>query len=177
MIKKFITIILISLIWNTPLFSAENSSNSSSEANSDGRDDTGYYSAKKDSNFKIGLAAIKKAKKYEKKEKKEKSKKQFNKAIKYLALANKENPSQPDILNYLGYSLRKVNDFSMAEIYYLEGLEIDPNHIGINEYLGELYVQTNRLNKAKERLQILENCNCKEFKELNDAIKRGSSKY
>ena len=47
MIKKFITIILISLIWNTPLFSAENSSNSSSEPNSDGRDDTGYHSAKK----------------------------------------------------------------------------------------------------------------------------------
>ena len=65
----------------------------------------------------------------------------------------------------------------MAEIYYLQGLEIDPNHIGINEYLGELYVQTNRLNKAKERLQILENCNCKEFKELNDIIKRASSKY
>ena len=65
----------------------------------------------------------------------------------------------------------------MAEIYYLQGLEIDPNHIGINEYLGELYVQTNRLNKAKERLKILENCNCKEFEELNDAIKRGISKY
>ena len=177
MIKKYITIVLISLIYSTHIFSAEDSSNSSSEPNSDGRDDTGYYSSKKDSNLKIGLGAIKKAKKYEKKEKKKKSKKQFNKAIKYLALANKENPGQPDILNYLGYSLRKVNDFSMAEIYYLQGLEIDPNHIGINEYLGELYVQTNRLNKAKERLKILENCNCKEFKELNDAIKRDSSKY
>mgnify|MGYP001318031770 CR=1 FL=1 len=170
MIKKYITIVLISLIYSTHIFSAEDSSNSSSEPNSDGRDDTGYYSSKKDSNLKIGLGAIKKAKKYEKKEKKKKSKKQFNKAIKYLALANKENPGQPDILNYLGYSLRKVNDFSMAEIYYLEGLEIDPNHIGINEYLGELYVVTNRIDLAKERLEVLSSCNCVEYSELKVII-------
>ena len=42
-----------------------------------------------------------------------------------------------------------------GEKYYLLGLEINPNHVGINEYLGELYVATNRLDLAKERLKIL----------------------
>ena len=31
--------------------------------------------------------------------------------------------------------------------------------------------------KAKERLKVLQNCNCEEFKELNNAINSGSSKY
>ena len=35
------------------------------------------------------------------------------------------------------------------------GLEIDPKHVGINEYLGELYVITNRMNLANERLEVL----------------------
>ena len=58
------------------------------------------------------------------------------------------------------------------------GLKLNPNHVEINEYLGELYVQTNRLDKAKERLRILENCNCEEYKELKDIIEgKKESKY
>jgi hypothetical protein len=64
----------------------------------------------------------------------------------------------------------------MAEIYYEQGLELNPLHNGINEYLGELYVQTNRIDKAKERLEVLKNCNCEEFNELDAVIKKGSSK-
>ena len=79
---------------------------------------------------------IKRGKKLEKKGKIEKAKKRFNKALEHLIKANDKNPNQPDILNYLGFAYRKTGDLMMAEIYYLQGLEIDPNHIGINEYLG-----------------------------------------
>ena len=65
----------------------------------------------------------------------------------------------------------------MAEIYYTQGLEIDPKHIGINEYLGQLYLKTDRINKAKERLEILKNCKCKEFETLSASIEKNSSKY
>ena len=58
----------------------------------------------------------------------------------------------------------------MAEVYYSQGLEIDPNHVGINEYLGELYVETNRIDLAKQRLEILKNCNCEEYRELKELI-------
>jgi len=44
--------------------------------------------------------------------------------------------------------------------------------------LGELYVATNRLSLAKERLKILENCNCKEYTQLKEVIEgTKKSKY
>ena len=58
----------------------------------------------------------------------------------------------------------------MAEVYYLQGLAIDPNHIGINEYLGELYIKTNRMDLAKQRLEVLKDCTCEEYSELKELI-------
>ena len=49
-------------------------------------------------------------------------------------------------------------------------MAIEPGHIGINEYLGELYVATNRMELAKERLTILKDCNCEEYNELKEII-------
>ena len=52
------------------------------------------------------------------------------------------------------------------------------DHNGINEYLGELYVQTNRIDKANERLEVLKGCNCEEYGELELIIKtRGTKVY
>ena len=69
--------------------------------------------------------------------------------------SNEKKPNQADTLNYLGFTTRKLGDYENGEKYYLLGLEIDPNHVGINEYLGELYVVTNRIDLAKERLNVL----------------------
>ena len=44
--------------------------------------------------------------------------------------------------------------------------------------LVNLYVQTNRIDKANERLKVLKDCNCNEFKELELIIKtRGVKVY
>ena len=124
------------------------------------------------------LPFIKSGKKLENKGKLEKAKLRYEKAIKYLLKSNKENPNQPNTLNYLGFAYRKIGDFIMAEIYYLEGLNLDPKHKGINEYLGELYVQTNRMDLAKERLSVLKNCNCEEYEDLKNIIDgKKKSKY
>ena len=101
----------------------------------------------------------------------------YKKALEYLVVAFNKNANDADTLNYLGYTSRKLEDYKNAELYYLMGLKIDPKHFGINEYLGELYVITNRKDKAKERLKVLENCDCKEYKELKNAINTGTSKY
>ena len=79
-------------------------------------------------------------------------------------------PNKADTLNYLGFATRKIGDFEKGEKYYLQGLAIEPNHIGINEYLGELYVATNRLSLAIARLKVLESCNCEEYNELKEII-------
>jgi tetratricopeptide (TPR) repeat protein len=116
------------------------------------------------------VSLIKSAKKYEKKNKEEKAIKNYEKAQKLLIKLNSKVPSDADTLNYLGFTTRKLGDYENGEKYYLLGLAIEPNHKGINEYLGELYVSTNRINLAKERLKVLENCNCSEFNELKEII-------
>ena len=122
------------------------------------------------SNYDKGASLIKKAKKLEKKDKIEKANKRYEKAFEYLIKSNKETPNQPDTLNYLGYASRKLGNFEVAEKYYLEGLKIKPDHKGINEYLGELYIKTNRIDLAKQRLEVLGTCNCEEYDELKELI-------
>ena len=122
------------------------------------------------SNYDEAVKLIKFAKKYEKKGKIDKANKRYEKALKLLLKSNKKKPNNADILNYLGFTTRKLGDFQKGEKYYLEGLAIEPGHIGINEYLGELYVATNRVGLAKERLAILKDCNCEEYKELKEII-------
>tara|TARA_B100000686_G_scaffold354195_1_gene463166 strand:- start:411 stop:875 length:465 start_codon:yes stop_codon:yes gene_type:complete len=122
------------------------------------------------SNYDKGSYLIKKAKKLESKGKIEKANKRYKKALEYLKKSNEKNPNQPDTLNYLGFALRKLGNFEDAEKYYLQGLNIKPDHNGINEYLGELYIQTNRIELAKERLEVLKNCNCEEYDELKVLI-------
>ena len=57
-----------------------------------------------------------------------------------------------------------------AEIYYSLGIEIDPNNSKINNHLGQLYIETNRFDKAKEILQVIKKCNCDDFIELQALI-------
>ncbi|MDB9739451.1 hypothetical protein OAB10_04025 [Candidatus Pelagibacter sp.] len=170
MINKYSIVILITFFFNNAVYSAGTDSTSSG-AKSDGRQDNTYLKVT-NSNYKKGLDALKQAKKYAKKDKKNKAKKRFNDAIKFFTLSNRENPKNPNILNYLGFSFQKVGDFIMAEIYYNEGLDIDPEHVSLNKYLGELYVEINRLDKAKERLKVLTKCKCEEFRELKALIKK-----
>ena len=122
------------------------------------------------SNYDKAVKLIKFAKKYEEKGKVDKANKRYEKALKLLLKSNKKKPNNADILNYLGFTTRKLGDFKKGEKYYLEGLAIEPGHIGINEYLGELYVATNRMELAKERLEILKGCNCEEYNELKEII-------
>ena len=137
---------------------------------------TNSYSAGSESTSKVksdytqAVTLIKAAKKYEKKGKIEKANKRYEKAQALLIKSNKKKPLQADTLNYLGFTTRKLGDYENGEKYYLLGLEIDPNHQGINEYLGELYVATNRIDLAKERLKVLKSCNCEEYNELKEII-------
>ena len=160
MIKKIFVILFLTL-FTTNSFSA-------------GSDST---SSKVKSNYDKAVESIKFAKKYESKGKLEKAKKRYAKAQKLLLKSNSEKPNKADTLNYLGFTTRKLGDFENGEKYYLQGLAIDPNHKGINEYLGELYVATKRHNLAIERLEVLKGCNCEEYEQLKAVIAGEPSKY
>ena len=124
----------------------------------------------KENLYKTAKKLIIKAKKLEKKDKLEKALKLYSKAFDKLSKAYDKDKKNPDILNYLGFTLRKAGNLKEAEMYYLKGLELDSAHLGINEYLGELYVQTDRIDLAKKRLEVLNGCKCEEYEELKELI-------
>ena len=160
--KKFLVLLLFLSLNNYVLGAGSDSSSDTSE--------TALYDQ--------AVKLVKKAGKLEKKDKGEKAKKIYSQAFKKLNKAYKSDKKNPDILNYMGFTSRKSGNFKEAEGYYLKGLNLDPKHNGINEYLGELYVQTNRIDKANERLAVLKNCNCDEYQELELIIKtRGTKIY
>ena len=153
--KKIILTLFVTLILTGNSHAAGSSSSSSSNSSS---------------NYDKAVKLIKSAKKYEQKEKADKAKKNYEKAQKLLIKSNDKNPNNADTLNYLGFTTRKLGDYENGEKYYLQGLAIEPNHKGINEYLGELYVATNRHSLAVERLEVLKGCNCEEYEELKAII-------
>ena len=160
MFKKTLILSITFFFLTTNVFAA----GSGGDGGSDGE------SAKVKSNYEKAVTHIKSAKKYEKKGQLEKAKKRYEKAQKLLLKSNNKKQNQADTLNYLGFTTRKLGDYENGEKYYLQGLAIKPDHIGINEYLGELYVVTNRIDLAKERLKILASCNCEEYSELKEII-------
>jgi tetratricopeptide (TPR) repeat protein len=152
------------------VFSLNNNVFAAGSDNSSDTSETGLYDK--------AVKLVKRAGKLEKKDKPEKAKKLYAQAFKELNKAYTLDKKNPDILNYMGFTSRKTGNFKEAEDYYLKGLNLNPKHNGINEYLGELYVQTNRIDKAKERLAVLKNCNCEEYQELELIIKtRGTKIY
>ena len=161
-VMKKIYILIISVLLSTNSFAAGGDSGGSSDA----------------SLYDDAVKLVKRAGKLEKKNNLSKANKLYSQAFTKLEKALKKDKKNPDILNYMGFTSRKTGNFEIAEKFYLQGLSINPNHNGINEYLGELYVQTNRIEKANERLEVLKNCNCKEFGELELIIKtRGTKVY
>jgi tetratricopeptide (TPR) repeat protein len=161
---KIFFVLLFVLSFNNYVFGAGSDDNSSSSSGI--------------SLYDQAVKLVKRAGNLEKKDKSEKAKKLYSQAFKKLNTAYKSDKKNPDILNYMGFTSRKTGNFKEAENYYLKGLDLDPKHNGINEYLGELYVQTNRIDKANERLAVLKNCNCDEYQDLELIIKtRGTKIY
>jgi tetratricopeptide (TPR) repeat protein len=75
----------------------------------------------------------------------------------------------PDVLTYQGFANRKLSNYEVAVGYYSAALKLDPEHRGANEYLGEYYVETGQLAKAKQQLVTLERIckfGCEEAEEL-----------
>ena len=164
--KKIFIVLLLTLGLTSNSLAAGSSSSSSGSGDMDTK-----------SNYDKAVKLIKAAKKYEIDGKVDKAKKRYERALKFLVKSNKIKPNKADTLNYLGFTTRILGDFENGEKYYLQGLAIDPKHKGINEYLGELYVATNRHNLAVERLEVLEGCGCKEYAQLKAVIAGEKSKY
>ena len=84
-----------------------------------------------------------------------------------------------DVYNLMGFSLRKTGDTKQAFTFYRKALDFDPQHKGALEYLGELYVETGQLDKAREIVATLKRVcpnGCEELSDLEKAISGAAPK-
>ena len=84
-----------------------------------------------------------------------------------------EDNQNADVYNLLGFTLRKTGDYATSLSYYTKALDLQPDHKAAREYLGELYVETGRMDKAKEQLAALTKlcpAGCEERGDLEKAI-------
>ncbi len=96
----------------------------------------------------------------------------YQDAVSHLNNVLTTQPNNPDVLNLMGFSKRKLGDQTGAMEYYDKALSLQPNHIGANEYLGELYLEMKLPAKAEERLAVLQQVcgSCEEYTELKEKI-------
>ena len=126
-----------------------------------GDGDESMQRSKGSSNFEAGAKAVKAA--------------NYESALVHLKKALKESPENADVHNLVGYSYRKLGNSKLAFEHYLKALSLEPKHRGVNEYLGELYLETQQLAKAEERLKVLETAcasGCEEYDDLKVAIQQ-----
>jgi tetratricopeptide (TPR) repeat protein len=84
-----------------------------------------------------------------------------------------------DVYSLIGFSLRKTGDYPSALTYYKKALDFDADHKGAREYLGELYVETGDLSKAREQLAVLTKLcpqGCEERADLEKALASATPK-
>ena len=94
-------------------------------------------------------------------------------AIDQLHTELDNDQDNPDILSLLGYSYRKVLNYEDALTCYHSALRVEPEHMGANQHLGELYVETDQLDRAQKQLEYLDSLSlfssC-EYANLKDSI-------
>jgi tetratricopeptide (TPR) repeat protein len=99
--------------------------------------------------------------------------KNYAAALEELRKLAKETP-EANVYNLLGYTLRKTGDYPASLTYYTKAQDLQPDHKAAREYLGELYVETNNIDKAKEQLAVLVKLcpnGCEERQDLEKMIK------
>ncbi|PLS21984.1 tetratricopeptide repeat protein [Neptunicoccus cionae] len=75
---------------------------------------------------------------------------QYEDAIRLLSLVREKD--DPRVLNYLGFSHRKLGDLQTALIYYQRALEIDPDYILARSYMGQGFVADGNMEGARQQL-------------------------
>jgi len=97
---------------------------------------------------------------------------EYAKAIPLLEKSIKEKGDYADALNQLGFANRKLGNWKLGMEYYLKALALEPDHLGANEYLGQLYLEQKDLASAEGQLAKLQAAcgDCDEFEELEESI-------
>ena len=90
-----------------------------------------------------------------------------------LRQAVERNPQSADAHNLYAFSMRKGPNPQMDQVFrhYNEALRLNPQHLAAREYLGEAYLMTGNVAKAKDLLAELDRM-CKAGCEEQATLKR-----
>ena len=80
------------------------------------------------------------------------AKKKFGKALKKYREATDLDPNNYEAWNMVGYCSRKAGDLKASFEAYQKCLAIEPEYAQAHEYLGEAYLMSGDVAKAKEQL-------------------------
>jgi len=97
----------------------------------------------------------------------------YGAALPLLQQVVAKNPKNADAYNLLGYATRKSGNPQGSLQYYTTALQIDPKHLGANEYIGEAYLMLDQPQQAAQHLARLDQLcvfGCAEHRELKAAI-------
>ena len=97
----------------------------------------------------------------------------YTTALTSLKSVDKSYPNNADVNNLLGYTSRKLKQYTQAGTYYTKALKIDSKHLGALEYQGELFMILKKTSSAKSNLAKIKGIcgtNCEEYIDLKKAI-------
>ncbi|SRR5258708_3487604 len=98
----------------------------------------------------------------------------FQLAMELFSQALKEDPKNPDILNMLAHSQRKVGKTDDAIANYKKALDLRPQFPEAREYLGEAYLQAAM--REMETLKGYGESGKEQFEDLTEAFKDAAKK-
>ena len=79
----------------------------------------------------------------------------YRRAITNLQQVTFMEPGNADAWNELGFSYRNVENYRQSEAAYKRALGLDPEHLGALNYQGYLFIETGRVEQARENLSAL----------------------
>jgi predicted Zn-dependent protease len=123
---------------------------------------SGGMSAPTASDYAIGLRLIKHER--------------YSDALPHLLIALTDKPKDADILNYIGYAKRMTGDLDGSYDYYQRALAIKPEHRGVHEYLGELYLMKHDPASAQKELDTLASL-CPDGCDERDTLQKAIAAY
>lgn len=105
-------------------------------------------------------------------------KKDWNDALYRLKYVRAEDP---EVYSLTGYVSRKLGKMDDAFKNYKIALQMNPNHRGAHEYVGEAYLLTNNLPMAEQHLAALDRIcgsrGCEEYDDLAREIAEYKKKH
>ena len=99
--------------------------------------------------------------------------KNWSEAILRLSPVAQREPGNADVQNLLGFAWRNTGKYNVAFKHYRRALELDPNHRGAHEYIGETYLKVGDLANAEKHLEALQRLcpnNCEQRADLEREV-------